>query len=157
MLCVSSKGRYATRIMVLLASRGVERSLTKHEIATFEGLTPAYVQQLMSALQAGGLVMSYRGKQGGFRLARAANDVTVREVLRAMEGEIRLAPCHDSDNCSRLATCSTRDIWVGAAVVLEDYFQQTTISELADRARRLGAWQQEQEVISSAGRTTAPR
>ncbi len=136
---------------MLLASQDAERSMTKHEIATSEGLTPAYVQQLMGALQAGGLVMSYRGKQGGFRLAHQAKDVSVADVLRAMEGEIRLAPCHDGDNCSRIATCCTRDIWVGAAVLLERYFQQTTIAELADRAGRLSARPEPQAVNNAAG------
>ena len=54
-----------------------------------------------------------------------------------MEGEIRLVPCHDGENCDRIATCPTRPIWVGAATVLEDFFGQTTIAQLAERAKDL--------------------
>ena len=74
MLCISTKGRYATRILVLLACLAPDATLTKHEIADFEGLTPGYVQQLMTPLQAAGLVMSYRGKQGGFKLGPVSGD-----------------------------------------------------------------------------------
>jgi len=67
--CISTKGRYSTRILVLLAMAGPDKILTKNEIAELEGLTPGYVQQLTSYLQTAGLVVSYRGKQGGFKLA----------------------------------------------------------------------------------------
>jgi DNA-binding IscR family transcriptional regulator len=61
-LCISKKGRYSTRILMLLASLADESTMTKHEIAAAEALTPGYVQQLMTPLQAAGLVMSHRGK-----------------------------------------------------------------------------------------------
>ncbi len=137
MLCISTKGRYATRILVLLASLPADGSFTKDEIAAREGLTPGYVQQLMTSLVASRLVMSIRGKQGGFKLARDPQSITVGEALRVMEGDCRLVPCHDGENCARIATCPTRPIWVGAAAVLEDYFAQTTIAELAVQAEEL--------------------
>ena len=146
MLSISTRGRYATRILVLLASDRGERSLTKHEIAASEGLTPAYVQQIMGGLQAAGLALSFRGKQGGFKLARPADTITVADVLRVMEGDIRLAPCHDGDNCDRIAGCPTRDIWVDAAFLLDDYFRQTTIAQLAEKAA----------VLAARGRTATP-
>ena len=134
MMCISTKGRYATRILVLLAGLAPDEIRTKQEIADSEGLTPGYVQQLMTPLQAAGLVMSHRGKQGGFKLARSPETVTVAEALRVMEGECRLVPCHDGENCNRIAICPTRPMWVEAATVLENYFRQTTIADLAERA-----------------------
>jgi Rrf2 family protein len=136
MLCISSKGRYATRILVLLASGDGETMYTKGEIAAVEGLTTGYVQQLMGALQAAGLVLSYRGKQGGFRLAHDPHTITVYDVVRMMEGEIRLAPCHDGENCDRVTGCPTRATWIGAAAILEDYFRQITIAQLAQQAEQ---------------------
>jgi Rrf2 family protein len=139
MLCISSRGRYATRILVLLASGAADRMYTKGEIAALEGLTAGYVQQLMGSLQAAGLVASYRGKQGGFKLARAPHTITVADAVRVMEGEIRLAPCHDGNNCDRIPTCPTRSTWVEAASVLEEFFEQTTIAQLAQRAQESAA------------------
>jgi Rrf2 family protein len=142
-LCISSKGRYATRILVLLACDSADRMYTKAEIATAEGLTTGYVQQLMGSLQGGGLVISHRGKQGGFRLARAPHLITVADVVRATEGDVRLAPCHDADNCARIALCPTRETWVEASSVLEGFFATVTIAQLAERANRLAAQRKE--------------
>jgi Rrf2 family protein len=139
MLCISSKGRYATRILVLLACGGADRMYTKAEIAAAEGLTTGYVQQLMGSLQGDGLVVSFRGKQGGFRLARAPHLITVADVVRALEGDIRLAPCHDGGNCERIVVCPTRETWVEASFVLEGFFEQVTIAQLAERAEQLAA------------------
>lgn len=136
MFCLSSRGRFATRILVLLAAGPETKCFTKHEIADEEGLTPAYVQQLMGNLQSAGLVMGFRGRQGGFRLARPPQSITVGETLRVMEGCIRLAPCQDGKNCERIVGCPTRHLWLGAAELLRDYFEQTTIAELAERAGR---------------------
>jgi Rrf2 family cysteine metabolism transcriptional repressor len=135
MLCISSKARYAAMILVSLASGAPERIYTKAEIAGFEGLTTGYVQQLMGSLQAAGLVLSHRGNQGGFQLARAPHLITVADVVRVMEGEIHLAPCHEGGNCDRIPTCPTRSTWVEAASVLEAFFEQTTIAQLAERAQ----------------------
>jgi len=136
-LCISTKGRYSTRILVLLASLADESTMTKHEIATAEALTPGYVQQLMTPLQAAGLVMSHRGKQGGFKLARSPETITVAEALRATEGELRLVACHDGENCDRVATCPTRLVWVEAANLMQNFFGQTTIAQLAERAKEM--------------------
>jgi Rrf2 family iron-sulfur cluster assembly transcriptional regulator len=136
MFCISSRGRFATRILVLLASGPETKCFTKHEIAEREGLTPAYVQQLMGNLQSAGLVTGFRGKQGGFRLARPPQGITVGEALRVMEGSIHLAPCQEGQNCDRIERCPTRPVWMGAADLLRDYFEQTTIAELAERVGR---------------------
>jgi Rrf2 family protein len=139
MLCISSKGHHATRILVLLASGGTDRIYTKTEIAALEGLTTGYVQQLMGSLHTGGLIVSYRGKQGGFKLAHPAHLMTVADAVRVVEGEIRLAACHDGENCERIPTCPTRSTWVEAASLLQTFFEQTTIAQLAERARMLAA------------------
>ena len=71
MMNISTRGRYATRIMVLLASDPSRSSINKFQIAEAEGISPAYVQQLLMALRTSGLVVSHRGRGGGFSLARA--------------------------------------------------------------------------------------
>ncbi len=133
MMTISTRGRYATRIMVLLAGEP-ERPLTKFEIADAEDITAAYVQQLMLALKLAGLVRSHRGRVGGFSLARPAETITVADVLGAVEGEVLPAPCRSTGHCKRASTCPTRPLWEKAADLLDELFGRTTIADLAASA-----------------------
>jgi Rrf2 family transcriptional regulator, iron-sulfur cluster assembly transcription factor len=130
MMSISTKGRYATRIMVTLAD-WPGRPLTKAEIGEAQGISPGYVQQLMTGLTNAGLVRSHRGKAGGFSLARPPETITVGEVLRVAEGKIAPAPCADIHNCDRAAHCRTRPLWLKAGQLLDDLFEGTTIADVA--------------------------
>ena len=131
MMTISTRGRYATRMMVLLASTA-QSPLNKFQIAEAESISPAYAQQLMMALRMAGLVKSHRGRLGGFSLARPPGTITVGDVLKAVEGEIMPAPCRETGHCDRMATCPTRPIWEKAAELLDDLFAATTIASLAE-------------------------
>jgi Rrf2 family transcriptional regulator, cysteine metabolism repressor len=135
MMTISTRGRYATRMMVLLASQAERKSMTKFEIAEAEAITPAYVQQLMISLKLAGLVKSLRGREGGFVLSRPPGEITVSDVLRAVEGDIMPAPCRSTGHCDRLESCPTRPLWEQAADLLDQLFGSTSIADLA--ARRL--------------------
>ena len=139
MMAISTRGRYATRIMVLLASQPGQSSLTKYQIGEAEGISPAYAQQLLMALRLAGLARSHRGRDGGFSLARQAEEISVLEVLQAVEGELMPAPCRTTGHCERADVCPTRPLWQKATDLLEDLFQNTTISDLErGSAARLG-------------------
>jgi Rrf2 family protein len=129
MMCISTKGRYAVRIMVFLA-QWPGRPLTKTEISEAEDITPGYMQQLMGSLLAAGLVRSYRGNSGGFALARPPEAITIGEVLRATEGKVSPAPCFYPDDCRRSAKCSTRIFWLRVGSMLDDLFESTTVADL---------------------------
>jgi Rrf2 family transcriptional regulator, cysteine metabolism repressor len=131
MMTISTRGRYATRIMALLASGAAKATLTKFQIAEHESISPAYVQQLLMALRMAGLVQSHRGRVGGFSIARAPETITVGDILAAVEGEILPAPCHNLEHCNRAATCPTRPVWERAAALLEDLFASVTVADLA--------------------------
>ena len=77
MMTISTRGRYATRMAVLLAAQPPGASMTKSEIAGAEGISAGYVQQLMMALRLAGVIESHRGREGGFSLSRPAGDITV--------------------------------------------------------------------------------
>jgi Rrf2 family protein len=132
MMTISTRGRYATRIMVLLASAGSETPVTKFQIAEAEAISPAYVQQLMMALRMAGLVFSHRGRVGGFSLSRSPDAITVSDVLKAVEGDVMPAPCRETGHCDRMATCPTRPVWEEAAELLDGLFGATTIASLAE-------------------------
>jgi Rrf2 family protein len=130
MMTISTRGRYAARIMTLLASERVKSTLTKFQIAEAECISPAYVQQLLMALRMAGLVQSHRGRVGGFSLARAPETITVADVLTAVEGDILPAPCRNLEHCNRAATCPTRPVWEKAAALLDDLFAGITLADL---------------------------
>jgi Rrf2 family cysteine metabolism transcriptional repressor len=135
MMNISTRGRYDSRIIVLLA-REPERSKTKFEVAEAEAITPAYVQQLMMALKLAGLVRSLRGRDGGFILARPPETITIADVLRAVEGEIMPAPCRVTGHCERMSTCPTRPLWQQAADLLDELFSSATIVDLLSNTPR---------------------
>ena len=107
--------------------------MTKSEIAGAEGISAGYVQQLMMALRLAGVIESHRGREGGFSLSRPAGDITVAEVLKAVEGDVMPAPCLAGTPCDRETDCPTRPVWEEAAALLNDLFARTTIAELAEK------------------------
>jgi Rrf2 family protein len=134
MMTISTKGRYACRIMVLLAARTSAGPVTKHEIAAAEAISPDYVQQIMMRLKAAGLAKSYRGREGGFSVAKDPELISISDVLVAMEGRVAPAPCcGEPECCDRADTCPTRDVWMKATQLLEALFEGTTIAGLAGR------------------------
>ena len=131
MMAISTKGRYSVRILVLMASRPQGGVLTKHEIAQCEGVSSAYVQQLMMPLRVAGFVNSHRGSVGGFTLSRASETITVAEVLKATEGPVVPAPCLNGKRCEREPSCPTRPLWMRTAELLDNLFSGVTVAELA--------------------------
>ena len=137
MLSLSTKGRYATRIMVHLAMTAAgEHPARKREIAESEGITVDYVGQILMRLRAADLVRSYRGVKGGFALARDPADITVSDILKAVEGPISVVPCV-SDKCERGTACATRPVWIRANKALEQVFEETTVEDMARDCRSL--------------------
>jgi Rrf2 family protein len=139
MMRMSTKGHHATRIMVRLACTP-DHPISKGEIGEAEGIAPGYVQQLMIRLTDAGLVRSHRGRAGGFTLARAAEDITVKEVIMATEGAFELAPCVDLRlNCPRTEVCPAHLLWSKATLMVNDLFEQTTVASLMLSGRELEA------------------
>jgi Rrf2 family protein len=136
MIKLSTKGRYATRIMVYLAMQEGDEPVKKQEISEAEGISPDYVVQLLMRLKAAGLVESRRGTNGGFLLAKKPARVTVADVLHATEGDTELVSC-DEEGCSRGAACVSRLVWERASKALDTVFSEFTIEELAKKARAL--------------------
>jgi Rrf2 family protein len=131
MMSISSKGRYASRIVVFLATLPQGATVTKYEIAESETISAAYVEQLMLPLRLAGLVVSHRGRAGGFSLARDPATLSIGDVLKAVEGTVQVAPCNDAHACERAATCPTREVWQKATELLDEHFSSVTIAELA--------------------------
>jgi len=127
---LSTKGRYATRIMVCLQRHSDGGPLSKKDIGAEEGITADYVEQLLIKLRAAGLVQSHRGIHGGFTIAGDPAQITVEQVLDATEQTMKLAPC-EKEHCQRKSFCATQPLWRKAEEALHEIFGKTTIADLA--------------------------
>lgn len=128
---LSTKGRYATRILLCISRLQGEQPVPKKKISEQEGISTDYIEQIIVPLKNAGLVTSVRGLHGGFRLAKKADDITIFDILSASEGDINLVSCL-AEGCSRSDTCVVQRVWQGASDVLRDYFSQITLQQLHD-------------------------
>ena len=109
-MLVSTRGRYALRVMLELAQHGRDCYTALSSIASEQGISGKYLESIISTLSKGGLVEGVRGKGGGYRLTRPPEDYSVGEILRLAEGSLAPVACLDcgSDPCARAGSCRTR-------------------------------------------------
>lgn len=138
MLRLSTKGRYAVRIMVYLSARDHRVPARKQDIADAEGISPDYVEQILIRLRAGGMVQSHRGARGGFTVVCQPHRTSILDVLEATEGPLQLAPCVE-EPCDRETRCAVQDIYGDATEALKQVFSKALLSDLADKANALRA------------------
>lgn len=136
MLKLSTKGRYAVRIMVYLAARDKEGPARKQDIAEAEGISPDYVEQILIRLRGGGLVQSHRGARGGFTVACDPQRTSVLDVLEVTEGPLQIAPCVET-GCDHVTRCAVQGVWNEAAGALRQVFAGALLSGLADKVAAL--------------------
>ena len=138
MMPLTTKGRYAARIMVYLARNEGSSPATKHAIGNAEDISADYVEQIMIRLKAARLVRSHRGRNGGFSLTRDPDRITLAEVLRSVEGPVCPVPCL-YDTCERAPSCPTRPVWKKAANAVERILEKTTIAQMARTSAKQGS------------------
>ena len=131
---MSTKGRYAVRILLSIARYQRNGPVPKKIIAAEEGISPDYIEQIIVPLKNDGLCVGIRGVKGGFRLAKDPEEITIYHILRASEGVMTLVDCEHMDCQGRDKNkCVVRPVWAGAAEVLEEYFSAITLRDLLDR------------------------
>ena len=130
---LSTKGRYATRMMIYLALHSDDGPVRKADMAKAEGISTGYVEQILLRLSCAGLVKGRRGVGGGFTLTHDPATVTVADILNASEGQIAIVPC-TIGACERDEHCPAKDLWLRANQALINVFEGTTLKDLADGA-----------------------
>ena len=131
---MSTKGRYAVRILLSISRYQKNGPVPKKIIAAEEGISADYIEQIIVPLKNDGLVVGIRGVKGGFKLAKEPEDITVFAILNASEGAMTLVDCAQLDCGGRDKNkCATRPVWEGASKVLKEYFEKITLKELIDR------------------------
>ena len=110
---LSTRGRYGLRALIDLAVNSETESVSISSIALRQGLSEAYLEQLMAKLKKAGLVVSMRGAQGGYKLARPAKQISVGDVLRALEGNLDAVQCAglSEEGCQGAQLCVSKYVW----------------------------------------------
>jgi len=135
MIRVSTKGRYGTRLMLNLARHhnSGSKAVILRNVAEEEQISIRYLEQIIISLKIYKLVKSIRGAGGGYTLARKPSEITICQILEALEGSCALVDCvEDKDFCSRLPTCAAYEIWKEASQILKDYFERVTLQYLLE-------------------------
>lgn len=133
MMKVSTKGRYALRVMVALASQPDARPISLRAVAEQQHLTLKYLESIIALLLREQLVVSVRGKTGGYRLSRPPSRYTVYEILQATEGTLEPVRCLNEDEfpCPMEKYCPTQPVWRGLQRVVRDYLSSISLADLA--------------------------
>ena len=134
MMKLSTKGRYGARLMLDLALHYGKGSLLLKDVAKRQEISEKYLGHLILPLKAAGLINATRGAHGGYTLAKAPENITLREVIQAVEGEMAVVECVSSPKvCSRVDFCVTRDIWSLMSEKITEILDSTTLQDMVNR------------------------
>ncbi len=131
---ISTKGRYSLRVIVDIAEHSNGNCISLKDISKRQNVSKKYLEQIMPVLTRAGLLDTVRGYQGGYRLAKAADEITVGDILRAAEGSIAPVRCLESENvCDRIGECATYFVWKGLNDAINKYVDSITVKDIIDR------------------------
>ncbi len=131
-MIVSTKGRYALRVMVHFAMKGTEEYIPLKEIAESEQISQKYLESIMTVLSKAGFVDAVHGKGGGYRLNRRPEQYTVGSILKLTEGSLSAVSCTTQGPaaCSRSTCCQTKPMWEKLDTMIDAFFEGITLADL---------------------------
>lgn len=129
---ISTRGRYALRVMIDLAEHGNGRYIPLREIAERQDISLKYIEKIMPLLARGALIEGIHGKGGGYRLCREPEEYTVGEILRLTEGELAPVAClsEGAPPCPRASYCRTLPMWRDYCRMTNEFFDGITVADL---------------------------
>ena len=132
---ISTKGRYALRLMLDLAVNYTGEYITIKNIAKRQEISEKYLEQIITQLSKAGFVKSARGAQGGYMLARTPAEYTVGEILRLLEGSLAPVACLEENHvtCARASECVTLEIWLQLEKAINNVVDNITLDDLVKR------------------------
>ncbi|NLV49533.1 MAG: RrF2 family transcriptional regulator [Clostridiales bacterium] len=133
---ISTRGRYALRLMLDLAMNGSDKYVTIKSISQRQDISGKYLEQIIAVLSRAGYVKSVRGAQGGYKLARPAEEYTVGMILRLIEGNLVPVSCLDDEpnQCPRHEKCATLDVWKQIEAAVNSVVDNITLADLVKKA-----------------------
>lgn len=129
---ISTKGRYAIRLMIDLAEQHSDTPIPLDTIAMRQDISKKYLESIVKILVTGKLVKGASGKNGGYSLTRKPEEYTILEILKLTEGSMATVACleEDAEECPRMEKCKTLSMWKGYDNLVNDYFSKIRISDL---------------------------
>lgn len=134
---ISTKGRYALRMLLDLAEHQNDGYVALKDTAERQGISKKYLEQIVPILNKSDILRTNRGFQGGYRLAKSPDKYTVGEILRLTEGSLSPVACleHDPIECERSGDCTTLAVWQGLYRVITQYLDGITLQDILDRRK----------------------
>jgi Rrf2 family protein len=138
---ISTKGRYALRMLLDLAEHRDDGFVSLKEIAERQNISKLYLEQIVSLLHTSNILRANRGKLGGYMLAKDPSKCTVGQVLRITEGNLAPVSCLESEIniCDRIEFCKTLPMWMGLNRVINDYLNGVTLQDILEQHEYQGA------------------
>lgn len=132
-MLISTRGRYALRVMIDLAEQPGDIYVPLKDIAQRQNISRKYLESIMTVLSKNDMVEGIHGKGGGYRLSKEAEDYRVGDILRLMENSLAPVSCleEDADPCERAAECKTLPMWTKLFHMINEYFDGITVAELS--------------------------
>lgn len=131
---ISTRGRYALRVMIDLAQNQDNGFISLKDIAERQGISMKYLESIVAMLNKAGLVDSYRGKKGGYRLNQPIEEYSVGSIIKLTEGSLAPVSCLEAGaehvNCARAAECITLPMWLKLDKIIDDYLESVSLSDL---------------------------
>lgn len=136
---LSTRGRYGLKAMYQLALHYGEGQIPLNYVANEQGLSENYLEQLFSVLRKEGLLISVRGAQGGYMLAKHPEDITVGNILRALEGDMAPVDCVINDNvtCEREEGCVTKLVWMRLKDSINNVIDSITLQDMLNEQKKM--------------------
>lgn len=132
---LTTKGRFAVTAMIDLALRCADGPVSLAGISDRQKISLSYLEQLFGRLRRSGLVASVRGPGGGYCLARPVDEVTVSDIVRAVDEPLDATQCHGRENCRDDERCMTHDLWTTLNNKMFEYLSSVTLAELVRQQR----------------------
>lgn len=134
---ISTKGRYALRMLIDLAEQKEKGFISLKEIAERQEISKKYLEQIIPVLNRSGILMTNRGFQGGYKLAKSPDQITVGEILKNTEGSMAPVACMEQspNQCERCNECVTLPIWQGLEKVVSEYLEGITLQDILDQKK----------------------
>ncbi len=142
---LSTKSRYGLRALFDIAYNSGTQPAQIQDISRRQEISPRYLEQIFQSFKKKGILNSKRGPKGGYYLARSPEEITVKEILQAAEGDIALVECvngkparRKKGGCAFDGGCVTQSVWQDASDRLNEYFASLTLKSLCDRGQSMG-------------------
>ncbi|HAC31763.1 MAG: RrF2 family transcriptional regulator [Treponema sp.] len=136
-MIVSTRGRYALRVMIDLAEHHSDDRIPLKDISSRQGISQKYMEAIMTLLSKNGFVDAIHGKGGGFKLNRAPEQYKVGEILRLTEGTLAPVAClqENAEECERASECRTLPMWAKLNSLVNEYLDSVTIADLMKKEK----------------------